>query len=251
MKIKHLRHGSHILNYKGVNLLVDPVFAEKGTMVPLPMGRVKEKNPLTPFPIDLSFIDELDALVITHMHFDHFDDVAINLLPKTLPVICSKVDEKKINKLGFTNTVSIENKTNYKGINITITGGEHGKGLRKKLMGNVAGYIFSDSDNQEPTTYLVGDSIWCNEIESNIKKYNPKVITLFTGEAKLMGKAITMGTYDIDKVAKESNAEIVNIHMDTWNHCFLTKDGLQSFIQDKNYEERIHIPNDGEELVFE
>lgn len=250
MKIKHLRHGSSIIEYKGMRFLTDPVLAKKGSMPKLPMGRVDELNPLIELTEPLSFLENIDALIITHMHFDHFDDIAIATIDKNIPIICNPVDEKKINKSGFYNTFAVNGEIDFKGVQINITGGQHGKGIRKVLMGKVAGFILSDKADKEPVTYIVGDTIWCDEVKNNINTFKPDVMLLFTGEAKLLGKAITMGLGDIKEVLTHSSAKVACTHLDTWNHCFLTKKDVRDFKQSNNYTNLI-VPNEGEMISFE
>lgn len=209
---------------------------------------------MVPLPIALDFIPSIDGLLITHTHFDHFDKKAKEVLPKDLPIYCSAYDVKVIKKSGFKNVNMITDSTIiYDDIKITAVKGRHGSGIVGKLMGKTTGYVLSDvsSNKTEATTYIVGDSIWCDHVSQAIENEAPKIIVAFTGEARLpFGKPITMTTTDIDQLATCSTATIVAIHMDTWNHCYLTRDGLSRFVEDKAYRERIVIPADGEIIAF-
>jgi L-ascorbate metabolism protein UlaG (beta-lactamase superfamily) len=256
MKYTQIRHGSHLIDYKGKKYLVDPVFAEKGTMSALPMGRVKEMNPLVAMPMDFSFLKEVNALILTHLHFDHFDDKAKEMLPKDIKIYCHKADENKVRKDGFTNVKGFDGEISL-GDHIllkTINGGRHGKGLRRIMMGRTTGYIFTDQSKseKEPTLYLTGDSIWCDSVRGAIDANRPQVIVAFAGQAKLMGGSITMGAGDLDELATYvKNANIIANHLDTWNHCYLTRSNLKSFLVNKSYKNRFFIPDDGETLVLE
>ncbi len=253
MIFTQIRHGSHIIQFNNKRFLIDPVFAEKGSMFSLPKGRIKEKNPLTNMPFDKTFLTSIDCVLITHLHFDHFDEEAINSIAKETPIYCHRNYGKKIKKLGFKNVHSFEDfiiiDDNIK-LSV-ISKGEHGKGISKILMGQVTGFIFESlKENSEPTVYIVGDSIWCNTVRNTLEKFKPSIVVAFAGSASLpFGKPITMGTYDLDKIANYSFIEqiIVN-HMDTWNHCFLTRTDLKQFISDKPYQNKFVIPDDGENI---
>ncbi len=248
MEFTQVRHGTHIINYKGKKILVDPVFAEKETMGKLPRGRINSKNPMTKLPFQLNYFNDIDCILLTHIHFDHFDKSAQQYLNKSLQVICSEKNKKVIKKWGFQNAISVKESIVIENIQISIVeGGKHGIGLEGKLMGDVYGYIIKDLENIEPTIYIIGDSIWCNVVEENIKDVD--VIIAFGGEARLpFGKNITMNEYDIEKVVLKSNAKIIVNHMDTWNHCFMTKEKLKNFIINKSYKHKILIPDDGEKI---
>lgn len=255
MKFTHIRHGSHIVKFKGRRFLVDPVFADVGTMSAMPKARSRAKNPMLPLPFGIDAIGRLDAVIITHTHFDHFDEKAIELLPKQLPIICRSHDYKKIRRAGFMNIETVDtDKCLFGNILVRTVGGRHGKGLAGILMGKTTGFVLTDASLKpcEPKTYIIGDSIWCAEVEQTIEEENPEVIIAFAGAAKLpFGNNITMGKEDIHQLALASgNANIIAIHMDTWSHCFLTKKELKAYIKGKTYDNRILIPDEGTHLSF-
>ncbi len=251
MEFTQVRHGTHIIKYKGIKILVDPVLADIHTMPKLVKGRFDSKNPMVKLPFDTNYFNEIDYLMLTHLHFDHFDKQSKKLIDKDIDVICSDDNKKQVFKSGFKNVVGIKDKIILnKNIEIQlIRGGKHGINIEGKLMGDVFGYVIKDLEEIEPTVYIVGDSIWCNTVQKNIK--DKDIIILFGGEAKLpFGKNITMNAKDIERVALNSNSKIIVNHMDTWNHCHMTRDDLKMFIKNKKYADRILIPVDGESILL-
>ncbi len=252
MKFTHIRHGSHFVEVAGMKFIVDPVLADKGSTFALPRGRVKDNNPLVDLPFDKKDIGHVDGVIITHMHFDHFDEVAMEVIDKTTAIYCTPADVKKLKKAKFVNVIPIHDEfVINQNVKIKTVKGKHGTGLAGKLMGRTTGYILENIKN-EKKTYIIGDSIWCDSVKETLEKYQPEVVIAFAGEARLpFGKAITMSTYDIEQVSKYSNAKIIVIHLDTWNHCFLTRDKLKLFLKDKSYKNNILIPEDGEVIDME
>jgi len=62
----------------------------------------------------------------------------------------------------------------------------------------------------------------------------------------LQGDPITMGASDIIKVSKAApKAKIIAVHMDTVNHCLLTRSELKKALDEVGVK-GIAIPQDGE-----
>lgn len=257
MKITYLRHATHIIEYNNKRILVDPVFSEVATMSAMPKAHTNLKNPLLPLPVAFDFVDSMDGVLVTHTHFDHFDQRAKDILPKDMPVFCSSHFVQKIKGAGFKKVVCVdEDQVILDDILIKTYGGNHGRGLVPKLLGKTNGFVLSDNrtytSDKEPKIYIIGDSVWCHEVERALDENNPDVVIAYAGEAHLpLTGPITMSTKDIDMIAEMvPETDIVAIHMDVWSHCFLSKEGLKGFVENKSYKSRIHIPMEGDRLSF-
>jgi len=90
-----------MIHYDKLTLLVDPVLADQGTYAPIPAKGMCERNPLVSLPFNLNFLKNVDAVLLTHLHNDHFDQKAINYLDKDIPIICHSVDAEKVKSHGF------------------------------------------------------------------------------------------------------------------------------------------------------
>jgi len=96
MNIKLIRHATVLLKIKNKTLLIDPVLSAKGTIEAVKDVPNKSNNPLVDLPIPISAIINCDAVLITHTHRDHFDEAAVNALPKDKLIFCQPQEEKKI-----------------------------------------------------------------------------------------------------------------------------------------------------------
>lgn len=250
LNIQLIRHATIKLQFNGQTILVDPMFSSKSTLAPVANAANEFQNPLVDLPIPVEeMVSEINAIIITHSHRDHLDDRAIELLPKDLPVFCQPEDEEKLISLAFKDVRSVEDETEWKGIRLIRTGGQHGTGELGKLMGPVSGFVLQAKD--EPVVYVAGDTIWCSEVEEAISNYSPGVIVLNGGEAQyLTGDPITMGVMDIEKVHRASPfSKIVVVHMESWNHCLLTRRDLRQYIETNQLSD-ISVPDDGRILNF-
>lgn len=247
MKIQLIRHATHLITYNGKKLLLDPMFSKKGTLTPV-LNAPNEhlNNPLTELPIDIDELLKADVIIVTHTHRDHFDDAAIAKLPKHLPLFCQPDDQEIIKSKGFTNVVSVTSDYRWEGITFVRTKGEHGKGELATKMGPVSGFILQSQD--EPTLYIIGDSVWYSEIDKVFKNYSPDAAIVFAGEAQyLTGGPITMGLSDIEQIITGfPKTQLVISHMESWNHCILPRNEVRHYISLHQLEERVFVPENGE-----
>ena len=94
--------------------IIDPYLAAKHTR---PSYTGASPNPLVDLPCSpLEAIAGIEMALISHLHSDHFDPAAQELLPKTIPILCQPEDEAEIESMGFRNVIPVEDKVNWQGI---------------------------------------------------------------------------------------------------------------------------------------
>lgn len=242
LKILFARHATMIITVDNKRILIDPVFSDVGDLPSVPNSICQSKNPLIKLDIPVEELVNVDSTIITHLHMDHFDTSAREKLPKIMKIFCQPEDEKNIKELGFENVTSINESINWEGLNIYRVDGKHGEGEVLQKMGKASGFILEDIKKYK--LYIVGDSIWCEDVEKNIKRFNPNTIVINAGAATLpIGRSVTMNEFDIESVINSTIAsKIIAIHMDAWNHCTLNKKTLKEFLYSKGFEDRVIIP---------
>jgi L-ascorbate metabolism protein UlaG (beta-lactamase superfamily) len=134
----------------------------------------------------------------------------------------------------------------WAGIEIVRTGGQHGKGEIAKEMAPVSGFVLSAAG--EPTLYVAGDTIWCEEVRSVLERYKPNVIVVNAGAAQFLeGDPITMTADDVIQVCKAApKARVIAVHMEAINHCLLSRADLAFQLDAARVEKQVSIPDDGE-----
>ncbi len=250
MNIQLIRHATLIISFKNKKILVDPLLSPKGSITAIENVPNKENNPLVDLPVSIDSILDCDAVLVTHTHRDHFDDLAARLIPKNLPIFCQPEDENKLCELGFLNVLPVCDFLIWDDIKITRTGGKHGHGALALKMAPVSGFIISA--NGEPSTYIMGDTVWCSCVKKAILKHQPAIAISFCGEARFsQGKAITMNAGDIHSICSNfPSLKVISVHMEAWNHCRLSRKSLQDFVNANKIEKQVYIPADGESLNF-
>lgn len=249
MNIQLVRHATLAVNIAGSTLLVDPVLSPAGANPPVANTANERRNPLVPLPIAAAdVLRDVDAVLVTHTHRDHWDEAATEAVPKHLPILCQPGDEAKFRDWKFTDVRPVSAPLAWKRILISRTGGSHGTGEIAKRMAPVSGFVLKTPD--EPTLYIAGDTVWCDAVRIALDTYQPGIIVVNAGEARFReGDAITMSASDVIATARYApNATLIAVHMEAINHCGLSREGLRAQIEAAGVERRVLIPKDGETL---
>lgn len=253
MHITLLRHATLLVELGGKQLLVDPMLSPKAAMDPVQNAANAWRIPMTDLPLSEAerhqLLDTVDAVLVTHTHRDHWDAAAQKMIPKDKLVLCQPEDEGLIKSQGFTQVVAVKDTYRWGKISICRTGGQHGTGEIGKKMGPVSGFILQA---QGHTLYLAGDTIWCPEVREALLQYRPDTVVVNAGAAQfLQGDPITMTGEDVAQVLLTAPAvSVVAVHMDTVNHCHLTRANLNQYLAEQHLAARCLVPADGERIAL-
>jgi L-ascorbate metabolism protein UlaG (beta-lactamase superfamily) len=253
MNIQQIRNATIVVKYAGKKFLIDPMLAEKGTYPPFPNSpRQDQHNPLVNLPTSIDhIIKDTDAVIVTHLHVDHWDEAAIQALPKDIKIFAqNEEDAKEIRTAGFKDVEILQKETTFEGIQLIKTKGEHGRGEILKLAGPVCGVIFKHST--EKTLYVAGDTVWYDAVQEVINTHKPEIIAINAGDNQFFeGGPLVMGKGDVHEVNKAApDAKIIAVHMEAVNHWNLSRVELQRFTNEKGISSNVLIPEDGESYSF-
>lgn len=259
MKITHIRNATQIIEYAGKKILIDPMLADKGAWAGFAgTARSELRNPLVALPFSIDDIVDVDAVIVTHTHEDHWDEAAIAAIPKTLPVyVQHEADGQVLRGQGFRDIRLLSEDSAFAGVALVkTTSGQHGSdrtyavAAMAERLGEACGVVLRHP--QEKTLWLVGDTIWRDEVEADMVRLQPDVVVLNAGYAHVVGFGpIIMGKEDVLKAHFTlPEAKIVASHMEAVNHCLLSRDELRQYVADNQIADVVSIPQDGETLVF-
>lgn len=259
--LQHIRNATIKLKYAGVKFLIDPMLADKGRYPGLP-GTYQShiRNPTVDLPLpSREIIDEVDAVILTHAHPDHWDQTAEALIPKDIPVfVQNQQDAETIRSHNFENVIILADRVDFRGVSLFRTEGIHGpkdlysmRGLGP-ILGEVMGVVLQAYGRK--TVYIAGDTIWGSEVKEALRLFEPDITLLNAGHALLEGLddyPILMGKQAVKKVALAApSTRIVAVHLEAINHCTLSRTELRSYVDDQGIGDRVLIPEDGELLIL-
>ena len=249
MQIQLIRNATLRMEYAHRSFIIDPYLAAKHTR---PSYTGASPNPLVDLPCSpLEVIAGIEMALISHLHSDHFDPAAQELLPKALPILCQPEDAAEIGSMGFRNVIPVNDAVDWQGIRITRRPCQHGTGAVLAEMGSASGFVFESAN--EPTVYWVGDTIWCEAIAETIQRTQPDVIITHSCGAMWGDHVlIVMDAAQTVAVCRAApNSTVIATHMEALDHATITREALRRYAGAQGVgPEKLLIPLDGEKITF-
>lgn len=243
--IQLIRHATVKINYNGTTFLVDPCLGPKGSF-PGPDSAVSS-NPLNDLPVpDSDVISGVDAVLLTHIHADHFDAAARDALDKALPVFTGEPVAAPLNEDGFCNIFCDEQST-FKGVTVSRTLGKHGPDALQPGLGPNWGFVLQAPSCQ--TLYVIGDGPLGQEVRSVLDKFSPDIILANPGGLVRGGNRLLMNAEEAVELAELCpKAKVICAHLEAIDICPVTRARVQELAGKAGV--TIYTPQDGEVLSF-
>lgn len=189
-----------LLRIGGFTLLTDPNFLHRGQRARLGYGlRARRLTEPALQPADLP---ELDGILLSHMHGDHWDRIATKSLAKETPVVSTPEAAKCLSDRGFTATADLrpwqthEFTRGQSTLRITSVPGVHGPGPLARLLPQVMGSVvelIGDGGGVSWRGYISGDTLYRPVLGEVLQRCGPlDVLIPHLGGTKALGLTVTM-----------------------------------------------------------
>jgi L-ascorbate metabolism protein UlaG (beta-lactamase superfamily) len=184
-----------LLRLGGFTVLTDPNFLHRGQRAYLGYGLTSKRR--TEPALHPHNLPPLDAIVLSHIHGDHWDRVARHNLPRTLPVFTTPRAARSLVRQGFRAAEGMPTWTSVRPehgdqrLTITSLPGRHAVGFARHLLPPVMGSLLEfdpGPDRPKLRMYISGDTLFVDDLREIPRRYpEPDVAALHLGGTKLPG----------------------------------------------------------------
>lgn len=221
-----------LISAGGLTLLTDPNFLHRGQRAYLGHGLVSKR--LEEPALQPSELPPLDAIVLSHMHGDHWDRVAQRGLDHELPVVTTPHAAKRLHRRGFARARGLQTWQQHAitkgGTTLTLTSlpGRHAPGWSQRLLPPVMGTMLevaADDGSPRRRLYISGDTLLIEELTEIPARFNPiDAGMLHLGGTRLpagnrlpFGLTVTMdGRQGAELVAMLALPKAIPVHFDDY-----------------------------------
>jgi L-ascorbate metabolism protein UlaG (beta-lactamase superfamily) len=178
MDITFVGNATTIISAGGVTLLTDPNFLHQGQHAYLGYGLLSKR--LREPAIDIDELPPLDAVVLSHMHGDHWDRVAQTRLDRDLPILTTPHAAKRLRRRGFGRALGMQTWQRHNIIsgptNVTVTSlpGRHAPAPVHRALPPVMGSMVEVwRDGETPRRlYVSGDTLLVEELDEIPRRFS-------------------------------------------------------------------------------
>jgi L-ascorbate metabolism protein UlaG (beta-lactamase superfamily) len=197
--VKFIGNATTLLNLGDFTLLTDPNFVSAGSRVHLGYGAWTRR--LIDPALTIGELPRLDAVLLSHLHGDHFDRIARSQLPHLTPIFTTPQARHRLRRWDFSLVRGLPTWETYdwtrgrQQLRITAVPGRHGPGLVDRLLPDVMGSVVELLVDQvcRLRVYITGDTLhrpFLEEIPRHCGDIDAMIIHL--GGTKLLGLLLTM-----------------------------------------------------------
>jgi N-acyl-phosphatidylethanolamine-hydrolysing phospholipase D len=215
-----------ILSIGNLNIAVDPVLCEKGTVQDY--FWFKSQRIEQPIYTEKDF-ENIDLWLITHNHEDHLDSIGLSKISNSSEIVCNKNSSKILLEKGknYLTVLSWKQTKEFsiKGYKIEIEAipAIHGiNPLSALLAGKVNGYYLTITKGKEKIRiYITGDTVYKNKTIEALENREIDILIPNMGAAKQGSwiMTLTLNSRMLMKMISKLNPEIViPVHYGTFEH---------------------------------
>ena len=239
-------HASFLVQFDGFNSLIDPNFANWLFL----LKRLKRPG------LRIRDLPQIDLVLLTHAHFDHFHKPTLRKLPSPKVVVLPWGCGNLAKKLGFTRVVELRWWESFGSGDwrVTLVPAKHwGARTLRDIQRGYGGYVIEYRGRQ---IYHAGDSAYFDGFTEIGKKFRPEIAMLPIGAYHPESfRKVHMGPDEALRAFVDLGADwFVPMHYGTFKLSFENMDEPQRWLmelaQDNQLNHRLRVMEEGEPQRF-
>jgi len=187
-----------VLRLGPFTLLTDPNFLHRGQRAYLGKGLWSRR--LTEPALTPAELPELDAVVLSHLHGDHFDRVARHELARSQPVVTTRAAAGTLQRWGF-DADGLEPwdhrvlEREGASLRITAVPAVHARGLKGRLLPPVIGTVLEVVTGGDVVrrVYVTGDTLTGSHVDEIARRWHGlDAVVMHLGGTRVLFRTVTM-----------------------------------------------------------
>jgi L-ascorbate metabolism protein UlaG (beta-lactamase superfamily) len=212
-----------VIRLGSFTLLTDPNFLRRGQRAYLGKGLWSRR--LTDPAMQPEELPALDAVVLSHLHGDHFDRVARRRLAREQPVLTTPAAARRLGSWGF-DAHGLETWTSEtlvrgaESLRVEALPGIHGRGIMRGLLPPVMGTLLEHgtADGVTRRVYISGDTLTGDHLDGIAERYpDLDAAVIHLGGTRVLLHTVTMDAVQgVDFLKRVRPRVAVPVHHDDY-----------------------------------
>ena len=220
LRITHINHATLLIQLDGANILTDPIWSERSSMVSW-AGPKRVRSP----GMKISDLPHIDSILISHNHYDHLDIPTLKALTKhySPTIIVGLGVGELLRSEGFKNVVEMdwwqEQKLFPGDLKVVFVPARHnsGRGLHDKNKSLWGGFVIESSGGH---IYFAGDTAYgkfLDDIKNKFGEFRVALLPIGHYEPRWMMETSHMNPDDAVKLHQYLNVkQSIGMHFATF-----------------------------------
>jgi L-ascorbate metabolism protein UlaG (beta-lactamase superfamily) len=260
LSLTFIGNATVLLRLGPFTLLTDPNFLHAGQRAHLGYGLTSKR--LKDPAIEIADLPPLDAVVLSHLHGDHWDREARRGLDRALPVVTTPHAARRLQGLaGFRRAVGLETWESFTQakdghlLRVHSLPGRHAPGVVGRLLPPVMGSLLELSENGEvqQRVYLTGDTLMYDGVREVARRF-PDVdlaVVHLGGTTLPGGLVVTMdGVQGADLLETVRPRRAVPVHVDDYTVFRSPLSAFTDEVARRGMGDRVRVVERGETVTF-
>lgn len=246
-----------LVRYAGLTILTDPNFLHRGDRVHLGYGLHATRR--TEPALSLDELPDVDVVLLSHMHEDHFDRVVSERLDRRLPIVTTGHAAAILRKRGFgavhalSTWGALQVDRGSTRLTITSTPAQHGPAYVHRLLPPTMGSILDfETEARRFRMYVSGDTLPFEGLHEIPRRFpDVDLALLHLGGTKILGIVVTMdGDMGVEAMKIVDPQRAIPIHYDDYDVFKSPLDEFRRAVDAAGLGERVRYLGRGETYWF-